>query len=184
LGIEDQRFRTLGKNYKKEWPNRNTEEGKAFFAKQRDAWQARRDFVLKYLSKNPWPGYKEVGEEGSAAAFYIVQHSNLRALRKACRKLKKAAFTNNASKRHYAMMYDRILIFPRTAPIFKQKQLYGTQVAGIGGMKDGKYITEGYELFPLKKPKEVNKLRKELGMEPLEESLKRWNIEFNIPQKE
>lgn len=183
LGIEDQRFRSLGKNFKKPWPANNTPEGIALNEKQRVSWQTNRDFVIKYLKKNPWPGYDQVGEEGSSAAFYIAQHSDLRDLKRALRKLEKAVFSGQASKRHYAMMYDRIQIFPRVLP-FKRKQLYGTQIKGKGKMENGRYVNEGYELYPLEKPETVNKRRVEMGMEPLEEYVKKWKLTFDVPQKE
>ena len=49
-------------------------------------------------------------------------------------------------------------------------QKYGSQV--IGG-----------KLYQLEDPEFVNQRRKEMGMEPLEEYLARFGIEFNVEQK-
>ena len=51
-------------------------------------------------------------------------------------------------------------------------------------MDDGEppQIEDG-KLYDLYEPEFVNQRRKTLGMEPIEEYLKFYNIEFSIPQK-
>jgi len=68
---------------------------------------------------------------------------------------------NNAGKEEYALLTDRVLVNK------KQKQIYGTQVRTNPK-------THKATPFPLKYPKQVNALRKKMGMEPLEVYLKRF----------
>jgi hypothetical protein len=58
-------------------------------------------------------------------------------------------------------MKDRILMFDG------KPQIYGTQI------KNGK-------LYKLESPETVNERRKAMGMEPIEQYLKRYNIDFEI----
>jgi hypothetical protein len=76
--------------------------------------------------------------------------------------MKKEIARNNASKRNYAYLTDRILINN------KQKQIYGTQCH-----LDEK--THKWAPLPLKDPSHVDALRKSMGLEPLTDYLKQMN---------
>jgi hypothetical protein len=69
---------------------------------------------------------------------------------------------NNASKANYALLTDRILVGKN------QKQIYGTQIKR--DPKTGKSAP-----FPLKYPKLVDKLRKQMDLGPLAEYVKQFN---------
>ena len=56
----------------------------------------------------------------------------------------------------------------------KGKQLYGTQFTSINGKKDT------YKLHKIYNPKDVDKRRKEIGLEPLKEYIKKISKERNI----
>lgn len=179
IGIEDQQFRTLRKNYKKEIPKRSTEEYKVFQDKINQQWIKRTKGVYEIIKKYGWPGYNLVDTIGSQAAFYVMQHSGRKMMKKAFRELKKAVKQGDASLIHYAMMLDRIRVTPRFS-MFKKKQIYGTQV--YGRSKIGEPVIK-YQLDPIIKPEEVNKRRASVGLGPIQEYVKKWNIEFNVPQK-
>ena len=68
------------------------------------------------------------------------------------------------SKEQYALMKDRILMDDG------KPQIYGTQ------WHNGK-------LYKLESPENVNKRRKEMGLEPLEQYLKIFNIEHQLDTK-
>jgi len=63
------------------------------------------------------------------------------------------------------------LVIQHSDKFFMKKYLPGSQVM------DGK-------LWDLIEPEYVNKRRKEVGLDPIEDYLKIFDIEFNIPQKE
>ena len=115
------------------------------------------------INKYGYPGYDQVGES-SNAFWAIVQHcdDDIHFQEGVLLLLKKEADKNNASKSNYALLTDRILVNKN------QKQIYGTQIKR--NPKTGKSAP-----FPLKYPKLVNKLRKQMGLEPLAEYVKRFN---------
>lgn len=112
------------------------------------------------IKKYGYPGYNLVGES-SNDFWAIVQHcdDDVPFQEHVLVLLKNEVDKNNASKENYALLTDRVLVGKN------QKQIYGTQVR-----TDPK--THKAAPFPLKYPKEVNKLRKQMGMEPLEKYLK------------
>ncbi|SDP58445.1 hypothetical protein SAMN05428975_1927 [Mucilaginibacter sp. OK268] len=112
------------------------------------------------IKKYGYPGYDLVG--GSSDSFWaIVQHcdDDVPFQEQVLTLMKKEAARNNASKEKCALLTDRILVGKH------QKQIYGSQVR-----IDPK--THKATPFPLKDPKSVDKLRKELGLEPLAAYLK------------
>jgi len=64
-----------------------------------------------------------------------------------------------------ALTKDRILMYEG------KPQIYGSQVS------NGK-------LWDLMEPEYVNKRRREVGLDPLEDYLKIFDISFNVPQKD
>jgi hypothetical protein len=107
-----------------------------------------------------FPGYDLVGEGGSSDFWLIVQHSDhvpefqLEVLEK----MKKEVDKGNANSRTYGLLVDRVKL--NTG----QAQIYGTQVT---------YNMEICQAYPrnLADSINVNKRRKEIGLEPLEEYL-------------
>ncbi|MBG6063667.1 hypothetical protein IWX83_003483 [Flavobacterium sp. CG_9.1] len=107
-----------------------------------------------------FPGYDLVGEKGSSDFWLIVQHSDhvpefqLEVLKK----MKKEVDKGNANSRTYGLLVDRVKL--NTG----QAQIYGTQLA---------YNMEICQAYPrnLADSINVNKRRKEIGLEPLEEYL-------------
>lgn len=114
------------------------------------------------IKKYGYPGYNLVGET-SNKFWAIVQHcdDDIPFQEHVLVLLKKEIDKNNASKANYALLTDRVLVNKH------QKQIYGTQVN-----VDPK--THKATPLPLKYPKEVNKLRKQMGMESLEKYLKSY----------
>ncbi len=107
-----------------------------------------------------YPGYDRVGET-SDNFWAIVQHcdDDIPFQEHVLALMKKEIAKNNASKRNYAYLIDRVLVNKH------QKQIYGTQVRFDT-------VTRKSAPFPLKYPKSVNKLRKEMGLESLKAYLK------------
>jgi hypothetical protein len=112
------------------------------------------------IKKYGYPGYSLVGES-SNDFWAIIQHcdDDVPFQEHALALMKKEIAKNNASKRNYAYLVDRILINKN------QKQIYGTQLS-----RDNK--TGKVSPFPLKYPKSVDKLRKQMGLEPLADYIK------------
>jgi len=115
------------------------------------------------IKKYGFPGYNQVGES-SNDFWAIVQHcdDDIAFQERVLVLLKKEVDKNNASKANYALLTDRILVGKN------QKQIYGTQIKR--DPKTGKSAP-----FPLKYPKLVDKLRKQMDLEPLSEYVKGFN---------
>ncbi|MDN3581351.1 DUF6624 domain-containing protein [Mucilaginibacter flavus] len=110
------------------------------------------------INKYGYPGYSKVGERASDDFWAIIQHcdDDIPFQERVLALLKKEVAKNNANKEKYAYLVDRVLVNKN------QKQIYGTQLS-----RDDK--TRKFKPFPLKYPKSVDRLRKQVGLEPLAE---------------
>jgi len=173
--IEDQRYRTLGKNYKKPKPEFRSPAQIEFNKKQQAMIKARKKRLKKIIRKHGWPGHSMVGKEGSEAVFLIIQHAESKYLKKYLPLLKEAAFAGEASKKHYAMMYDRYLTRQG------KKQVYGTQFTRdfIGLNEDGSPKFGKLVFHPIAEPETVNNRRAKMGMITVEEAAKKMGIEYD-----
>lgn len=104
-----------------------------------------------------WPRMSLVGEEGTHAAWLIVQHSigNPPFMRHCLSLLKKAAIENEAPPWQAAMLEDRICMFEG------RPQVYGSQFRSD---KNGELNP-----FPIENPEFVNRRRLEVGLNTIEE---------------
>ena len=111
-----------------------------------------------------YPGYDLVGD-ASDDFWAIIQHcdDDVAFQERVLILMKKQVDKNNASKPNYAYLTDRVLVNKN------QKQIYGTQL-----QRDKK--TGRFSPFPLKYPKMVDKLRKEMGLEPLDNYVKNFSM--------
>lgn len=116
------------------------------------------EIVVNLIEQCGMPKYDEIGELPFWGIIVAFQHSNLKNLKKYYPLIKNEIGI-------MPMVEDRILMWER------KPQLYGTQI------ENGRL----YELF---EPEKVNKRRAEVGLDPLQDYLKRWNIKFDVPQVE
>jgi len=127
--------------------------------------------VKEIFEEYGFAGFNLVGEEGSSNFWLIVQHSdhNPNFQKKILEKMKVEVDKGNADSRNYGLLVDRVKL--NTG----QAQVYGTQVD---------YNLEICQAFPknLADSINVNKRRKEIGLEPIEEYLNdmtKMNFEMN-----
>jgi hypothetical protein len=115
--------------------------------------------MKEIIAKVGWPGKSLVGEVGAHNAWLLVQHADRdREFQKECLPLlEKAVKQKEASGKDLAYLTDRLLVAD------KKKQLYGTQFT----MKDGEWVPS-----PIEDEANVDKRRKELGMETIAEYTK------------
>lgn len=112
------------------------------------------------IKQNGWPTYSTVGKLASDGPLLVINHHQDEQVRiKYLPKIKKACLKGEGSCLEYAKIQDRILV--NTG----KPQLYGMQF---------RYNSKReLEPFPVKDPKNVDKRRKLIGLEPLKEYLKR-----------
>ncbi|MFY9223334.1 MAG: DUF6624 domain-containing protein [Blastocatellia bacterium] len=116
------------------------------------------NYLIKLVEKIGWIDSKRFGETTSIEAFLIVQHSgNVGLMMAALPKLKEDGQLNS-----YALAYDRLQL------MIGKKQLYGSQLSTSSEGEAG--------LMPLEDPENVDKLRKEVGLEPLAQYIKNFGL--------
>ena len=153
LWEEDQYFRfRLGNAYK----NNDTISANELWKKMRASDSLVLLKLQSVMNKIGWPTRSKVGNKGAATAFLIIDHSPREVMEKYFPYLEVAAKNGEASLSNYATMKDRILVNRG------KKQIYGTQK--YWDAKQAKFI-----FFEIEDEKNVNKLRKEVGLEPLNE---------------
>jgi hypothetical protein len=113
--------------------------------------------MKEIVAQHGWPGKSLVGEDGSHAAWLLVQHATQDPdFMNHCRGLMERAIKDGeASPKDYAFLVDRVRLQRG------KMQIYGTQF--IQDPK-GRLI-----LQPLKDPEDVDERRHKMGMEPLVE---------------
>lgn len=118
------------------------------------------ELVISIIEKCGMPTLKEVNQRQMDAIWLGLQHSTEEIRKKYFPYVEKAVKNGDLSKQQYALMKDRMLMDDG------KPQLYGSQI------KNGK-------LYKLENPTSVNERRKEMGMEPIEDYLKYFHIQFN-----
>ena len=118
------------------------------------------ELVISIIEKCGMPRLKEVWQRQMDAIWLGLQHSTKDIRKKYFPQIEKAVKNGDLSKQQYALMKDRILMDEG------KPQIYGSQI-------------ENGKLYKLENPKTINERRKEMGMEPIEDYLKYFNIKFN-----
>ncbi len=122
--------------------------------------------VQAILDKWGWLGASEIGEAGNATLFLVIQHADVATQERYLPLMRSAVKSGKAQARDLALLEDRILIANG------KPQLYGTQLSG-----DPK--TGAKYLSPIADPDKVDARRAEMGLEPLADYLKSWDLKWD-----
>jgi hypothetical protein len=123
----------------------------------------------RLIAGKGWPRIGSVGQEAAMAAYLVTMHSNDGMQKKYLATIKTICEESELPWERYAAIYDRSL-FNDNKP-----QKYGTHTRYNEKTKTS-------ELYPLEDESMVDEWRKEIGLPPLEEYLKQFNIIFR-PKK-
>ena len=123
--------------------------------------------VEKILAEYGWLGADIVGKQGNKTLFLVIQHANLQTQIKYLPMFREAVKNGKAEGGSLATMEDRVLISQG------EKQIYGSQLAGD-------YKTKLYVLSPMIDPDNVDKRRAEVGLEPIAEYLKIFDVTWDV----
>lgn len=126
--------------------------------------------VISLIEKCGMPTTKELSAKQMNTIWLVLQHADNENRKKYFPLLKKSAQKRDLNKSQIAIMQDRILMMDG------KPQIYGSQITENQETKE-------FEIYKLKKPQFVDKRRAEVGLGPLKEYVKNWNIKFNIEQK-
>jgi len=126
--------------------------------------------VEEIIKEYGWPTYSLVGKEAANGAFMVIQHSNYAIQKKYLNQIVDAAKNKEASAGSVALIQDRILT--KEPPY---NQIYGTQVFKT---QDNTGKWSKYTYYPIKDEENVDARRKEMGLGPLKDYLKRFDIDY------
>lgn len=122
--------------------------------------------VFAIIEERGWPGRSLVGGQANSAVFMVLQHATLEEQEKYLPYMKESVLAGESSANQLAMLTDRVLVGQG------KKQLYGSQF-------DRDPETGVRSLKPVEDPVNLNKRRIEIGLSPLEDYLKKYNIEWS-----
>ena len=165
---DDQKYRlmvdSVFKNYGWDSP-----EGRAFNQKVREVDSTNLIKVKNIIKTYGWPSKEEVGQMGNMAIFLVIQHADSATQVEYLPIMRMAVKEGKAEASQLALLEDRVAL--------KQgrKQIYGSQ---IGTNSE----TGEYYVLPLIDPDNVDKRRKEVGLQPLAEYVKQWGIEWDVEE--
>lgn len=126
--------------------------------------------IEEIIAENGWPKKSEVGSSAAQTVFLIIQHADLATQKKYLPVMKEAANNKEASWSALALLIDRIEMREG------RPQIYGSQISRN---------SEGaYSVFEMIEPEYVNQRRKDVGLPPIEDYVKNWNIVWDVEQKE
>ncbi|RLJ32662.1 hypothetical protein CLU97_2124 [Chryseobacterium sp. 7] len=123
--------------------------------------------VKKILDEKGWVGKDKVGAQANSTLFLVIQHSDLETQKKYLPMMKEAVAKGNASPGSLALLIDRIEIREG------RKQIYGSQI-GIN------QNNKAYYVLPLIDPDNVDKRRTEVGLGPISDYIKNWNLIWDV----
>lgn len=117
--------------------------------------------MKKLVEQYGWPGPELVGEDGTEAAFLLVQHAEYDLQKQALPLVRQAYLTKKLSGQDYALLLDRVLVKEG------KPQVYGTQAKPFDQWKGQEPALE-----PIEDEANLDKRRAEVGLFPIAEYLK------------
>ena len=172
-GIQDQMYRTLGGNNKREITVVDTNYLKEIKNKYLNGIEEQYNLVHCLFKENIIPTYSLVGKEASNSFLLIINHIYDKLTKRNLKSLYKEAINKEIGIEYYIMIHDRWLIQKG------KKQLYGTQVGHIVEYdKQGNKVYGKGFFSPIEDEKNVNKRRMELGLPTIEEYAKNMNVDY------
>jgi hypothetical protein len=123
--------------------------------------------VRSILKTQGWPGISEIGEQGSRTLFLVIQHSNQQMQEEYLPMMKEVAKKGAILPNQLALLEDRILLGKG------KMQLYGSQI-----FQD----STGAYVQPIEDVDHLDERRAQVGLEPMADYTKRWNITWSIEQ--
>ena len=125
--------------------------------------------VRAILDKYGWLGADVVGKQGNSTLFLVIQHANQATQEKYLPMMREAVKKGKAQGSSLALLEDRVALGRG------KRQIYGSQVE-----IDPK--TRLYYVSPLEDPENVDKRRATVGLEPIAEYVKHWQIKWDVKQ--
>ena len=125
--------------------------------------------ISKILDERGWLGAKIIGGKGNSTLFLVIQHADSATQVKYLPMMREAVKNGNASASGLALLEDRVAL--------KQgkKQIYGSQI-GTDNITGVSFVQD------LEDPDNVDKRRAEVGLQPLADYVKQWDIVWDVEE--
>ncbi|MCH2231392.1 MAG: hypothetical protein MK105_13730 [Crocinitomicaceae bacterium] len=124
--------------------------------------------VSNIIDKYGWLGISQIGRLANTTLWVVLQHGSVSTKEKYAPLLKASVLKEESQGIHYARLIDRMLINS------DKPQLYGTQYT----------YDNPSAFFEIEEPELINKRRKEIGLNSIQEFSQSINIEWKIAQKQ
>jgi len=167
--VQDQTLRQLYREAEEKF-GRDSEEMNYFWSLMAEEDSASLAAVKEILDEHGWVGKSEVGGKANMTLFLVIQHSPLEVQQQYLPLMKESVEKGESSGRHLALLVDRVRM--RNG----KPQLYGSQITM--DKESGEQVV--YDVY---KPEYVDQRRAEVGLEPLNEYVKRFGLEWKVEQK-
>lgn len=125
--------------------------------------------ISKILDERGWLGAKIIGGKGNSTLFLVIQHADSATQEKYLPMMREAVKLGNAYAGSLALLEDRVAL--------KQgkKQIYGSQI-GTDNITGVSFVQD------LEDPDNVDKRRAEVGLQPLADYVKQWDIVWDVEE--
>ena len=122
--------------------------------------------VVSIIENCGFPTAEQHGSKSVEAVFLVIQHAGKKLRETYFPLIKQSAEKGDIPWNRVALMEDRMLMDKG------EKQKYGSQLRKDHGSSE-------WEVWPIEDPENVNKRRAEVGLEPIEEYVRHFGIEYN-----
>jgi len=126
--------------------------------------------IIKILNDKGWVGKSLVGEQGNMTIFLVIQHAPLDIQEKYLPLMEESVKKGESNGSNLALLVDRIKIR------HNEPQIYGSQIS-----YDSE--TDKYYVDKIVEPEYVNQRRFKIGLGPIQDYVKKWDIKWTIKQK-
>jgi len=125
--------------------------------------------IKAILDQYGWLGAAEVGQQGNTTLFLVIQHADLATQQHYLPIMREAVKNGKAAASSLALLIDRVALGEG------KKQIYGSQISMLIGAKTA-------TVSPLEDPDNVDKRRASVGLNPIADYVKQWNIKWDVEQ--
>lgn len=125
--------------------------------------------VTAILDTYGWIGPDKVGSTANQTLFLVIQHADLQTQQKYLPMMREAVKKKNARSSELALLEDRVALGEG------RRQIYGSQI-GWDAATNKEYV------LPLEDPDNVDKRRAEVGLGPLADYVKNWDLTWNVEE--
>ena len=164
--LEDQKYRKLINKIENEYGKDSKEFNENLeIMQQKDSTNL---IVIKsILDQHGWLGSNIVGEIGNSTLFLVIQHADFHSQLKYLPLMREAVKQGDAKANDLALLEDRVALGQG------KRQIYGSQI--------GRDLDTGtYYVLPIVDPEKVDQRRAEVGLIPLADYLRYFNIKWSI----